>query len=162
MTSTPTYSVTPSFTPTFTYTFTPTETPTASTTATRTATPTLTAGLTNTFTAPPTQSFTPTETPTPVPGDCETVRVSHAYPNPVAHGNAVYVDLLSGCPKTVSWKVYTTNYRLVAWGTELVTGKRTAVWDLRDRKGRPVANGYYHWKFESDGAFVIRKVMVLR
>ena len=88
--------------------------------------------------------------------------MSGAYPNPVTGGNAVYADLVSGCPKTVSWKVYTTNYRLVARGAVLVTGKKAAVWDLRDFKGQLVANGYYHWKFESDGGFVIRKVMVLR
>jgi hypothetical protein len=105
---------------------------------------------------------TATASATPVPGDCAAVQVSHAYPNPVTDGSAVHADLVSGCPKTVTWKVYTTNYRLVALGSVLVTGKRTAVWDLRDRRGRPVANGYYHWKFENDGGFVVRKVMVLR
>jgi hypothetical protein len=179
--------VTPTFTDTATYTWSPTETPTVTWSFTRTPTlththtwtltPTYTGTevftATPTFTGTATYTFTPTETgtgtavptatfpATPVPGDCDGVRISAPYPNPVSAA-PVKVDVLSGCTKTVTWKVYTTNYRLVAWGSTLVTGKRTVAWDLRDFKGRPVADGYYHWKFESDGGFVIRKVMVLR
>jgi len=69
---------------------------------------------------------------------------------------------VSACPKTVSWKVYTTNYRCVAAGIVRVTGKSTVAWDLRDLKGKPVANGLYYWVFTSDERTTLRKTMVLR
>jgi len=115
---------------------------------------------TPTFDIPPSTS-TPTASPTPIPGDCAEVQISAPYPNPVALA-PVKVDLVSACPKTVSWKVYTTNYRCVAAGTVLVTGKSTVAWDLRDLKGKPVANGLYYGLFKCDGRTTLRKMMVLR
>jgi hypothetical protein len=87
--------------------------------------------------------------------------VSAPYPNPVS-APPVRVDLDTVCPRTVSWKVVTTNYRVVAKGSVMVEGRRSVAWDLRDLKGKAVANGYYHWVFMDDRATVIRKVMVLR
>ncbi len=97
-----------------------------------------------------------------MPGDCTHVQVSEPYPNPVERGNPVFVNLVSECPKIVSWKVYTVSYRMVAQGSVLAAGKTTLMWDQKDAKGSVLANGVYYWKFDSGAGYIVRKLMILR
>jgi hypothetical protein len=94
---------------------------------------------------------------------CGQVKISAAYPNPVQNGEgSVKFDLLSSCPQKVTWRVFTSSYRKVYAETMEVNGPRTAVWDLKDEKGRLVASGLYVIRVQSDGNEpVYRKVLLL-
>lgn len=87
--------------------------------------------------------------------------MSNPYPNPVRLGSTVRVNLLSSCPVTADWSVYTLAYRKVYGERVEVNGPKTAAWNLRDDKGVPVGAGLYFLKFEALGGNpVLRKVMV--
>jgi hypothetical protein len=79
--------------------------------------------------------------------------VSAAYPNPVFWNNeAVKFDLLTSCPQEVDWEVFTSGYRKIYGETIQVSGPKTAVWNLRDKKGRIVSNGLYFIRVLSGNA----------
>jgi hypothetical protein len=134
---------------------TPTRTPTSTWTPTGTPTPTMT----------PDPFYTPQPTPTSttVPGVDGTVLVSLPYPNPAASGERVRFDLAAHSSSSVTWEVLTTSFRKIYSKTVVVSGVGSVTWDLKDMKGKPVANGVFHVRFMIDGKeTAYHKVMVLR
>jgi hypothetical protein len=92
---------------------------------------------------------------------CGDIRVSAAYPNPVAvTGSGVRVNLRTSCPMRVGWSVVTTAHRKLYGEEAQVDGGKTVTWDLRDGKGTPVARGLYFMKFTGGHRSVILKVLV--
>jgi hypothetical protein len=68
-----------------------------------------------------------------------------AYPNPVFWNHEeVKIDLLTSCPQEVDWTVFTSGYRKVYEETIWVSGPKTVVWNLRDKKSSQVSNGLYY------------------
>jgi len=130
----------------------------------------------DTFTTTPTESMSPSPTPsmtwtmspvrgteTPVPGTCGTIVVSAPYPNPVISGQAVRFDLAAPCPLSVTWEVFSTSYRKIYSETVVVSGAQTVAWNLRDLRGKLIANGAYHVRFVVGGKETANyKVLVLR
>jgi uncharacterized repeat protein (TIGR01451 family) len=153
-TPTPTYTFTSTFSMTFTYTFTPTptftftETPTE---ATATAVPT---GAT--------PFGTPTRTPIAPPGGG--ITVSDPYPNPPKDGGTVYIEVVGGDGSSLRWTVYSTALRKIREGSLRTQGRTVLAWDLKDQKGKPVANGIYHvvLRPQEGEPPILRKVIVLR
>jgi len=81
----------------------------------------------------------------------------------VQTGNEVAFDLQSPCPLVVTWEVFTTAYRKVYSEVVSLNGYDKAVWDLKDSKGRFVANGLYHVRFlVADKETARRKVLILK
>jgi len=88
--------------------------------------------------------------------------VSELYPNPITGSvREVKFNLLSSCPTSVSWKVYTVDYKRVYEDTVEVVGLKTLAWRLTDSSGRRVAAGVYYLQFNSGTNTVIRKLLVL-
>ncbi len=88
--------------------------------------------------------------------------VSLPYPNPARGGQPVRVRLTSNCPTKVRWSVVSVAYRKV-FESELTVSRATDVlWDLRDKGGRPVANGLYYLVFTPEGqpAVLLREIVV--
>ena len=88
------------------------------------------------------------------------VSVSNAYPNPVYGNNVVRFDLLSSCPTTVDWGVYTVSLRKVYGTTVSVNGPMSVAWDLHDASGARVAVGLYYIQVNSGANPVQLKVLV--
>jgi hypothetical protein len=89
------------------------------------------------------------------------VTVSNPYPNPVGMGGTVKFNLLSSCPQTVDWGVYTITSRMIYGETAEVNGPKTAVWDLKDQKGVAVGIGIYYVKVKVPGGNpAVLKVLV--
>jgi len=109
-------------------------------------------------------SSTPTATPTETPAACPPIRVSAAYPNPVFDAETlVRVELSSPCPETVTWKIVTVAYRVVAVGQTDIYGTKTIGWDQRDAQGMPVANGLYFFLLSEAGKTThVIQILVLR
>lgn len=139
----------------------PTLTPTP--TRTVTSTPTPTATPTSTWTPDPFYTPPPTPTWTSIPPEGGGLGVSLPYPNPAAKGEGVRFDL-SGPPEgIVTWEVWSPSFRRIRAETAPIGEAGFVTWDLRDRKGRPVANGAYHVRFLVDGREQARRrVLVLR
>jgi hypothetical protein len=87
--------------------------------------------------------------------------VSNAYPNPVSRGGVVKVNLLTSCPLTTDWAVYTLGYKMIYRETTSVNGPKTVVWTLQDDKGVGVAAGLYYMKFNTGSNPIVLKVLVL-
>jgi pectate lyase len=100
--------------------------------------------------------------PTAAPGPRGVLAASGAYPNPAGPGEEVRVDLQAEGAREVGWVVYTVSGRWVASGSLWLERRAIARWDLRDVRGRKVANGCYLWRLDDGGSNVVRKVVVLR
>ena len=73
------------------------------------------------------------------------------------------MDLVSPCPKTVTWKIATEANRVVARGESDVLGAQTLSWDQRDLKGGIVSNGVYFLRVSETGRPVRTvKILILR
>ena len=150
---TPPPTSTKTFTPSPTGTFTPSWTPPPGATATYTPTPTWSwtpsATPTATDTRTPTMSPTPgSPTVTPVPGQASSaVSTPIAWPNPVSTGDLVQIHftLGQGAPE-ITLRLYTVAYRRVVvqeFRRAFAPGTYDLPLDLRDLKGRPLADGCY-------------------
>jgi len=146
-TSTPTLSwtLTPTPSPTWTWTFTPTSTPTFTWTVTWTPTPTGSA----------------TATPTPIyPGQpviCQ--------PNPVKGGGTVRVWWTprgSRAPERIYLVTVADRVLRRIDSGALVSGQNFIDLELKDRWGRPLANGLYYVVVEQAGQSDVGKLVVLR
>jgi hypothetical protein len=110
-----------------------------------------------------TQTYTPTASFTPTPkGDCGTLKVSAAYPNPVMNQDFVKVNLYTFCPKTVKMTVVTAAYRQVYQEEMNVLWNKTAVWNITDDKGARMASGLYYIIFTMDGNKTTVPVVITR
>jgi hypothetical protein len=76
-------------------------------------------------------------------------------------GGSVILDVLSPCPQTVHWMVFTASYRKIMDKVENVSGGSQIRWDLKDDLGRDVSNGVYFLRFEGYGGEKF-KIAVLR
>ncbi len=177
LTATGTLTQTNSFTPTPTATVMPSSTPTATVTLTSTPTgfstptnsPTLSSTVTMTETATnspiqsPSLSFTSTPTLTP---NSRGVVIGPVYPNPVYGPAPVTIQVQSPTGSTIEWSVFTTVFRKVLNGSNLIPGNNfNLVWNLEDQWQRPVANGLYYLKVRVSGPVnqtTILKVLVDR
>lgn len=86
------------------------------------------------------------------------------YPNPVTEGDIVSLTVpgsVSG--ERLSIDIYTTAHRLVARQVvtpDAASGFITVI--LRDRKGSPLANGFYFIAVDTPSFRTLLKLMVLR
>jgi len=72
-------------------------------------------------------------------------------------------NLVVPCPASVTWEVFSVSYRKIYSETVEVNGARIVAWNLKDLKGKNVANGAYHVRFMVEGdATAYYKVIVLR
>jgi hypothetical protein len=102
--------------------------------------------------------MTPTDTPV---GDCGTVTVSAAYPNPVST-DTVKFTLQTFCPKTVRWTVFSAGYRKIGEWIVTANGTTVVAWDLKDATGKRVASGLYYAVFIPEGGNrQVRSLVVL-
>jgi len=121
--------------------------------------------LSPTRTPTPDPFYTPPPTPTPAPaqGECGSVLVSPAYPNPASSDQAFRFDYQAPCPVAVTWELFSHSFRRIRSETAVIEGLGTLTWDLKDRWGAEVANGTYHIRFRVGGSEIARqKLMVLR
>lgn len=139
-TATPTKTATPTFT------FTASSTPISTWTAVFTATPSSTP-------VPPT--FTATATP---PGNTVVV-----YPNPVTGPTVNVLPPAYGGSRDVRVEIFTTSFRKAVDQTfrDLPSGTAVSV-ELKDRWGRPLADGIYYVVVTVDGRRSTAKLLILR
>lgn len=85
-------------------------------------------------------------------------------PAPAAFGPRTTITFEATGRAPLSLRVYDARGRRVATlldGAALPAGRRTATWDGRDDRGRPVAGGAYLLRLESGGSAVSRRVVRL-
>jgi len=157
-TSTPTSTATSSFTPT------PTLTPSATTSKTWTPsfTPSATASLTPSLTpsVTPTYTLPPTLTRTPTPPANTTVII---YPNPVTGPTINVLPPAYEGTQAVRVEIFTLAFRRVVDETFPAVPNGTAVAvELKDRWGRPLAEGVYYVVVTVDGRRSTGKLLILR
>ena len=174
-TGTPTPTPTETFTMTFTPTYTPTptsswtSTPTPSWTLTPTSSPTWTPTLTPTST--PTFTWTVTWTPTPkgsataTPTSVWPERPVICQPNPVKGGGTVrvwWVPQGSQSPHRIYLVTVADRVLRRIDAGSLVPDRDFIDLELKDRWGRPLANGLYYVVVERAGRSDVGKLVVLR
>ena len=160
-TSTPTFSPTATSSWTFTPTSSWTPTPTPSPTWTRTSTPTATPTLTWTVTWTPTSTGSATATPTPLSLERPVI----CQPNPVRGGDTVRVWWIARHGYGPDRITLVTVADRVLRSVELKSVPAGAAFfdlELKDRWGRPLANGVYFILVESAGVADVGKLLVLR
>jgi hypothetical protein len=87
--------------------------------------------------------------------------VSLPYPNPVRFSDGMLkFNLLTSCPTTARWDVYTVAYTWIYGETVQVNGAQTVGWNLRDNKGARVSVGMYYVKVSSGSDKVTLKSIV--
>lgn len=187
-TGTATRTETPTLVPTSTLTTTPTASPTSTGTApfTPTRTPTSTATLSPTFTTSPTVSLTftrtltpsPTWTPSPMASSTATPQTSPTplvsvsatpgssstpvlYPNPVTGGSVTLLVNLSTAG-SVHVQIFTLSFREVL-NITLPEPAGTDKLDilLKDKDGKPLANGLYYVLITVNGKRSVLKLLIL-
>jgi len=176
LTATASPTVTPtntkSTTPTATYTvpFSPTATPTSTATLSPRFTPTATVSLTLTRTPTSSPTWTPSLTPTlpppttSTPSASATPAVSTApvlYPNPVSGGSVTLQAGLSSAGN-VHVQIFTLSFR-EALNITLPEPAGTDKLDilLRDKAGKPLANGLYYVLVTANGKRTVLKLLIL-
>jgi len=143
-TATPTLTATlmPSFTPTFTFTATPTSTWTAVFTASATPTP-----------------AAPTHTPTSTSSGNTVV----VYPNPVTGGSVNVLPPAYMGSQDVRVEIFTLAFRQVVDETfPAVPGGKAVTIELKDRWGRPLADGLYYVVVTVNGRHSTGRLLILR
>ena len=187
LTPTATRTATPTWTATFTRTGTPTPTPTVTRTATASATHTSTGSPSGTPTATPSATGPPANTSTPSPtGTASPTRTPSAtstlgttatpaetpwsppapvlWPNPVRQGDQLTVRLVLPSPGPVTLSIYTTAYRRILtrnW-TSVPKGVVDFGLDLRDLRGKPLADGVYYVRVASPGGRSVLPLVLVR
>ncbi len=158
---------TPSQTPSTTLTFTVTTTSTASSSFTPSSTPSTTTTATSSVSATmtPTPIFTVTFTPT-ASAYSSPVTLLPPYPNPDKGGEPVTIAIEVPGPVVVTWKVFTTAFRMIDGGTSSFSGNGTIQWDMKDKLGIEAAGGLYYIRVEvqTSGGTTrkIFKILVIR
>src|SRR5579871_1676983 len=177
-TATATPSKTPSATPTATLPATATSTPVNSATSSPTATATLSPSFTPTVTVSPTftrtltpsPTWTPSPTPTLQPSMTSTPSASTTpavsatpllYPNP-ATGGSVTLQVSLATAGEVRVQIFTPSFRQVL-NITLPEPAGTDKLDipLKDKGGRPLANGLYYVLVTANGKRTILKLLIL-
>jgi len=106
----------------------------------------------------------PTVTYTPTPASADTVR--QAYPNPISGNGPLYFQVQVVNPSRVTWKIFTTSFRMIYSNQQTVANLETLSWNLLDKNGGAVANGLYYIQVNvADGPTTtqqILKVIVLK
>ena len=89
-------------------------------------------------------------------------RLQPAYPNPVSARSVVAFDLPTA--RFVRLRIYDASGRVARTLAEgrLEAGRHQRVWNAVDERGRPVANGIYFVRFESETDRVTQKIAVVR
>ncbi len=107
-----------------------------------------------------------TATPSPTPSDTSTTAVSGGvtilppYPNPSMDGVPVTVEMKFPGTATLNWAVFTTAFRKISSGSQVLAGNGAFQWDLRDKTSVPVAKGIYYIRLELVGDFgTVRKIV---
>ena len=87
------------------------------------------------------------------------------YPNPTGSG-PLLIPLQAPAGSSVEWSVFTTAFRKILDVTQSIPGNNAVLsWDLRDSRGRTVADGLYFIRVQVTGtvkATKVLKVLVFR
>jgi hypothetical protein len=94
-----------------------------------------------------------------LPLDKSTTQLFQNYPNPFSEGT--YIEFKLTTPGKYRISVLDMNSRIIRnlSGDDQISSVHTLYWDGKDDSGRPVANGVYFYRLESDGYSEMKRMV---